>query len=217
MSVTRRSAALALVLAVVLMAAVEASPASASYEFRSGGAPFTGHFIIGQSSATQIWKTSTGSSLTCNTVTGEGLIEAKGVGEVEGHVGRIGSLVFGDMTHLPNTECQSTVATFTECAYVFKNTPYELRAVGTTAHIVSAGVGNPSFTQTCESGGGSTLTCTYAVAKISGAWGGGTHKVSINQQFPLTAGGFLCPSSGTWVGTLGFRTEAGAEVILTNV
>jgi hypothetical protein len=215
MSATFKVALVAL--AAVLTAALGASTASANYEVRSGGVSFTGHFLISAESATQVWKTSTGAVISCSTLTGEGLIESKSVGEVEGHVGRIKSLAFGQPTHAPTTECDSTISSFTECAKQFVNVPHELRALGTTVHIVSTGLGNPGFTQVCEASNGTTLSCTYSVAKIVGTWAAGTHKVSINQTFALTAGGFLCPSSGTWTGTLGIKTEAGGEVILTNV
>jgi hypothetical protein len=198
----------------VAMMAMSAVSANATYRISVDGAAFTGHVLISQSSATQVFKTSTGSTITCDTVTGEGTIENALPGDEtkETHVGKISSLLFSDSKHVPTNECQSTISTFTECKVVINNLPYEVRLLANTMHIV-----NTSFTLVCESSGGSTLSCTYATSPTKGTVGAGTHKASFNQLYPLTAGGFLCPGSGTWTGTLALKTEAGKEVVLTNI
>jgi hypothetical protein len=198
---------------VVAMMAMSAVSANATYRISSGGAAFTGHVLISHSSATQVFKTSTGKLVTCNTVKGEGTIEnafpSPETSEV--HVGKITSLAFSDTTHSPTTECQSDITGLTECAVKINNLPYEVRLVGTTLHIA-----NTNFTLVCESGSGSTMTCTFAASPTKGAVSG--HKVSFNQLYPsVSPSDFLCPGSGTWTGTLALKTEAGAEVVLTNL
>jgi hypothetical protein len=197
----------------VAMMAMSAVSANATYRISAGGAAFTGHVGIAQSGK-QVFKTSTGSTVTCDVVVGEGTIEnALPSDETkETHVGKISSLSFQDSTHVPNTECQSTISTFTECEVKINNLPYEVRLLANTLHIVNA-----SFTLVCESSNSTTLTCTYGTTPTRGTVGVGSHKASFNQLYPLTAGGFLCPGSGTWTGTLALKTEAGAEVVLTNI
>jgi type 1 fimbria pilin len=199
--------------AAVAVLAVNVTAASAS-EIASGGVSFTGH-VIGGAVGTQTFATDLG-DVECDKLIAEGTIENENIPSGSyGHVGVIDSFVYEDSNHDPQKECDATLSLgFTECQVFSKDGPFEVRANQTSATNVQIEVMHPVFELLCETSGGSSVHCQYEAASVVANSTLGKHTSTFsNQPLGLIEGGFLCPDSGAYSGSVTLKTESGAEVI----
>jgi hypothetical protein len=170
----------------------------------------TEHIVVGNVGA-QIFQLATNAFISCNMVTGEGMIDAFSV--VEGTDTEVGALESLDFLQNGAQKCAATGLPVSSCNTTFNGLPLDIVVAEATNELI---MDNIELIWACEAFIG-TINCHYTASRLDGTLTPPANEVAV---FGAAAGddlltgeqtnSFVCPVSMQLRATLTLSTEAGA-------